>query len=172
MWPSTRESAGMPQLDFSTFPNQIFWVLVTLVVIYLILTRVALPRLSSVLAERQGTLTNDLAAAEDLKRQAAEAEKAYETALATARAEAQEIAAQTRAEIQAELDEAIARADDEISAKAAESETRIAEVQAGARASVEQVARDTVGEIVAIVGGTADAGAIDAAVADRMRGEP
>ncbi len=45
--------AGMPQLDFSTFPNQIFWLLVTLVVIYFVLSRIALPRIGSVLAERQ-----------------------------------------------------------------------------------------------------------------------
>ena len=56
------ESAGMPQLDFSTFANQIFWLVVTLVVIYLVLSKVALPRIASVLAERQGTITNDLGA--------------------------------------------------------------------------------------------------------------
>jgi hypothetical protein len=60
-----------------------------------------LPRIASVLAERQGTLTNDLAAAEDLKRQAVEAEEAYNKALADARAESQRIAEETRAEIQA-----------------------------------------------------------------------
>ena len=58
-------SSGMPQLDFSTYGNQIFWLLVTLVVIYLILSRVALPRIAAILNERQGTITNDLAAAED-----------------------------------------------------------------------------------------------------------
>ena len=41
---------GMPQLDFSTFPNQIFWLVVTLIVMYLILSRVALPRIASILA--------------------------------------------------------------------------------------------------------------------------
>ncbi|MDB4198503.1 F0F1 ATP synthase subunit B', partial [Ascidiaceihabitans sp.] len=61
---------GMPQLDFSTWGNQIFWLVITLVVIYLILSRVALPRIASVLAERQGTITNDIAAAEDLKAKA------------------------------------------------------------------------------------------------------
>ena len=76
---------GMPQLDFSTFPNQIFWLVVTLVVIYLVLSRVALPRIASVLAERSGTITNDLATAEELKLQAVEAEKAYQQALADAR---------------------------------------------------------------------------------------
>ena len=61
------QAVGMPQLDFSTWPNQIFWLLVTLVVIYLVLSRVALPRIGGVLAERKGTITNDLAAAEELK---------------------------------------------------------------------------------------------------------
>ena len=165
------ESAvGMPQLDFSTFPNQIFWLVVTLVVIYLVLSRVALPRVSAVLAERQGTITNDLAAAEDLKRQAADAEAAYEKALADARAEAQQIAAATRAEIQAELDEAIARADTEIAAKAAESEARIAEIQASAAQSVEEVARDTAGEIVGALGGTADSDAVSQAITARIGG--
>ena len=47
------KAAGMPQLDFSTWPNQIFWLLVTLVVIYLVLSRVALPRIGAVLADRK-----------------------------------------------------------------------------------------------------------------------
>ncbi|WP_038650314.1 F0F1 ATP synthase subunit B' [Roseicyclus elongatus] len=164
---------GMPQLDFSTFPNQIFWLVVTLLAIWLILDKVALPRIAAVLAERQGTLTNDLAAAEDLKRQAAEAEKAYDKALADARAEAHRIADETRAEIQAGLAEATARADEQIAAKAAESEARIAEIQASAAQSVEEVARDVTAEIVAAVapGKTVDANAINAAITARMRGQ-
>ncbi len=60
-------SPGMPQLDFSSFPNQIFWLVVTLVVIFLVLSRIALPRISSVLAERASTITNDIAAAEEFR---------------------------------------------------------------------------------------------------------
>jgi F-type H+-transporting ATPase subunit b len=163
---------GMPQLDFATFPNQIFWLVVTLLAIYFILSRVALPRIASVLAERQGTLTNDLAAAEDLKRQAVEAEDAYNKALADARAEAQKIAEETRGVIQGQLNEAIAKADAEISAKAAESETRIAEIQAGAMDSVEEVARDVAGAIVGAIapGQTVDADTIAQAVTARVRG--
>ncbi|UWR48737.1 F0F1 ATP synthase subunit B' [Phaeobacter inhibens] len=163
-------SGGMPQLDFSTYANQIFWLVVTLVVIYFILSRIALPRIAAVLAERQGTITNDLAAAEDLKAKAVEAETAYNQSLADARAEAQRIAAETRAEIQADLDEAIAKADAQIAAKAAESEAVIAEIKAGAIASVEAVAVDTAAEIVATFGGKADEKTVAAAVADRMKG--
>jgi F-type H+-transporting ATPase subunit b len=163
---------GMPQLDFSTFPNQIFWLVVTLVVIWLILDKVALPRIASVLAERQGTLTNDLAAAEDLKRQAAGAEQAYDKALADARAEAHRIGEETRAEIQAGLAEAMARADSEIAAKTADSQARIGEIQASATQSVEDVARDVTADIVSAIapGKTVDADAVTAAVSARMRG--
>ena len=162
---------GMPQLDFSTFPNQIFWLVVTIVVIYLILSRVALPRIGAVLAERQGTITNDIAAAEDLKRQAAEAEDAYNKALADARAEAQAIAAEARAEIMADLADATAKADAEISAKPAESAARIDEIRAGALEAVEIVARDTAAEIVATLAPAAsDEDSIAAAVTARVKG--
>lgn len=164
------EAVGMPQLDFSSWPNQIFWLIVTLVVIYLILSRVALPRIAGILSERAGTITQDLAAAEDLKAKAAEAEEAYTKALADARAEAQRIVAETRAEIQTELDDAIARADAEIAAKSAESEQAIAEIRAGAMEAVKQVAADTASELVSAMGGKADAKAVAAAIADRTKG--
>jgi len=163
---------GMPQLDVGTFPNQIFWLIIALIAMYFILSRVALPRIAAVLAERQGTLTNDLAAAEDLKRQAVEAEDAYNKALADARAEAHKIADEARAEIQAELNDAIAKADAEIAAKAAESEARIAEIQAGALDSVESVARDVAADIAEAVapGQSIDADALAKAVSSRVRG--
>jgi F-type H+-transporting ATPase subunit b len=144
---------GMPQLDFSTWGNQIFWLVITLVVIYLVLSRVALPRIASVLAERQGTITNDIAAAEDLKAKAQDAEAAYDKALIDARAEA-----------------AIVKADTKIAAKAAEGEKVIAEIRAGALENVKDVAKDTAKEIVAAMGGKADAKTITAAVTARMKG--
>lgn len=164
------ESAGMPQLDFSTFPNQIFWLVVTLVVIYWLLSRIALPRISSVLADRQGTISGDLAAAEDYKLKAKDAEAAYEKALADARAQAQKIVAETRAEIQKDLDAATAKADAEISARAAQSEARIGEIRAGALEAVQAVASDAAAEIVAALGGKADAKALAAAVGARVKG--
>ena len=161
---------GMPQLDIGTFPNQILWLVLTLLAIYFILTKIALPRISAVIAERQGTLTNDLAAAEDLKRQAADAEEAYNMALATARAEAQRISQETRDEIQAQLQVEIDKADAEIAAKTAESLTRIAEIEESAAQTAETVARDVAAEIVQALapGQDVDADTIAAAVANRV----
>ncbi|MES2914973.1 MAG: F0F1 ATP synthase subunit B' [Pseudomonadota bacterium] len=163
-------AAGMPQLDFSTWPNQIFWLLVTLVVIYLVLSRIALPRIGAVLADRKGTITNDLAAAEELKQKAVSAEKAYNEALANARTEAAKIVAQAKAEIQKDLDAATAKADAQIAAKAAESEKSIAEIRDGAAAAVSEVARDVAAELVAALGQGADAKTVTAAVTARLKG--
>lgn len=161
---------GMPQLCFEWFPNQMFWLAVTLVVIFLVLSRVALPRIAAILAERQGTITNDIAAAEDLKAKAVQAEDAYNKALADARTEAQAIVAEAKAEIQADLNVAIAKADAEIAAKSAESEKAIAEIRAGAMDAVQTVASDTASELVAALGGKSDASAVADAVTSRMKG--
>lgn len=164
------EATGMPQLDFSTFPNQIFWLVITLIVIYIVLSRVVLPRVDSVLSERQGTITNDISAAEELKQKATEAEAAYNKALQDARTESQRIAAEAKAEIQADLDIAISKADAEIAAKTAEAEKAIAEIRKGAVASVKKVAGDVAKEIVTSMGIKADAKTVTAAVAARMKG--
>ncbi|GFE65221.1 F0F1 ATP synthase subunit B' [Litoreibacter roseus] len=165
------ESAGMPQLDFSTFDNQIFWLVVTLVVIYFILSRIALPRIASVLSERQGTITNDIAAAEDLKQRAVAAEEAYDKALADARSEANKIVADAKAEIQSDLEKAMAEADAEIAAKSAESEKAIAEIRESAKDNAAEVARDIAKDIVAAIApGSIDAKSVTAAVNAKMKG--
>jgi len=161
---------GMPQLCADWFGNQIFWLAITLVLIFFVLSRIALPRIAAILAERQGTITNDIAAAEDLKVKAVEAEEAYQKALVDARAAAQAIVAETKAEIKTELDAAIVKADAEISARAAEGEKAISEIRAGALESVTAVAKDTAKEIVAAMGGKADAKTVTAAVTARMKG--
>lgn len=163
-------ATGLPQLDVTTFPNLIFWLVLALIAIYLIVTRVVQPRIGGVLSERAGTITNDIAAAEELKLKAKEAEAAYNQALADARAEAQRIVAEARAEIQADLDAATAKADAEIAARAAESEKRIGEIREGAVAAVREVAADAAREIVAALGVTADEKAVADAVAVRMKG--
>ncbi len=163
-------SGGMPQLDITTFPNQIFWLLLALVVIYLVLSRVALPRIGGALADRTNAITGDLAAAEELKQKAQDAEAAYEKALADARAEAQGISAKMKEDVQKQLDVEMAKADAEISAKSAEAQAKLAEIRDNALASVNDVATDVAGDIVAAMGGKADAKAVKAAVASRMKG--
>ena len=160
---------GMPQLDFTNWPSQLFWLAVALVVLYLLMARVALPRISSVIEERHDAIESDLDRAADYKRQAEEAEAAYQLALKEARAKAQEIAAETRGAIQKQVQAAMAEADVRISERTAISEKRIAEIRDEAAASVEVVAADTAEALVdTLLPDAADRAAVRAAVAGRL----
>ena len=163
--------SGMPQLDPAIFPNLIFWLVVALVALYLILSKVALPRIGTVMTERNDAISNDIEMAALLKRRAEEAEASYNAALAKARDEAHKIAAEAKAQIDKELGVLMAKADAEIGVKSAESEKRIGEIREGAAKSVEEVARDTAVELVnVLMPGAADAEAVHAAVGRRVKG--
>ncbi|MFD1797479.1 F0F1 ATP synthase subunit B' [Paracoccus aurantiacus] len=164
------QAVGMPQLDITTFGNQIFWLLVTLAVLYWVLSKVALPRIDAVISDRQGAITGDLMQAEEYKKKAKDAEAAYDKALSDARAEAHKIVAAQKADIQKDLDNAIAKADAEIAARTSESEKRIGAIRDSATADARSVARDVTAELVRAFGGNADQGAIDAAVDARLKG--
>lgn len=163
-------ATGMPQLDPTIWPNLIFWLVVSLLLLYFILSRVALPRIGTVLAERQDAISNDLEMAALLRRRAEEAEAAYDKALADAREEANKIADATRASMQDELKAVMAKAEAEIAARSAESEKRIAEIREGAARNVEQVARETAQAIVAALTPNlaGDRHAVDSAVARQL----
>ena len=161
---------GMPQLCTDWASNQIFWLVITLVAIFFVLSRLALPRISAVISERQGTITNDLAAAENLKAEAVKAEETYKKALEDARSEAVRIIEMAKAEIKQELDVAIQKADADISVRAAASEEAIAEIRKDSIANVKLVAIDITSELVKVLGGKADAKTLTSVINARMKG--
>ena len=145
---AAEHGGGLPQLDFSTWPSQIIWLAIALVVLYLILTRIALPKIAATLEERQDTIAGDLDMAAEYNQRAEEAEAAYHAALDKARVEARKIGDQAKSEIQAELGDALAEADKKIGEKTAESVKRIAEIQAEAKVQATTVAKDTAAALV------------------------
>jgi len=165
------QSAGMPQLKFETYPSQLLWLAICLVALYFLMVKIALPRISSVLEERQDAIANDLDRAAELKRKAEGAKESYEAALTEARSKAQEIAANAKAEMQKEVDAATAKADAEIAARTAEGETRISEIRATSMDNIREVAVETTEALIeAISPGAANAKAIAKAVDAQLKG--
>ena len=91
-------------MDASTFPSQIFWLVIFFGLLYLLMSKLALPKMAAVLDKRHKTIEGDLAKAAALKNETEAAVQAYEKALADARAKAQGIAAETRAKMASEMD--------------------------------------------------------------------
>ncbi|MGE0666666.1 MAG: hypothetical protein AB7O49_08920 [Sphingomonadales bacterium] len=164
-----QESGGLPQLDVSRFPPQLFWLAVTFILLYLLMSKLALPRVGDILRAREEKIAGDLNKAEQLNKDADAALKGYEQALAEARAKATEIAARTRAAIQAEADARQADAEARLSAQAAEAEASIRATRDQALSQVREIATDTAVAVVArLLGDQPDAASVDAAVGEEL----
>lgn len=139
---------NFPPFDPSTFAPQLVWLAISFAALYLIMSRIALPRVASVLAERRERIRRDLAEAERLKAETDAALASYEKSLADARGKAQGMAKDMRDRVASEMDRERRRVDDENAARLAETETRIADTKARALANVDQLAAETAGAIV------------------------
>jgi F-type H+-transporting ATPase subunit b len=163
------EKTGLPQLDLTRFPPQLFWLAVTFILLYLLMSQLALPRVGDILRSREEKIAGDLNRAEQLNRDAEAALKGYEQALAEARAKATEIAAQTRAAIQAEADARQAEAEARLAAQAAQAEASIRATRDQALGQVREIANEAAVALVArLLGTQPDAGSIDQAVGEEL----
>lgn len=138
-----------PPLDTAKFPAQLFWLVIFFALLYLLMSKVALPRLSGILERRAAKIEADLARAQALKDETEAAVKAYEKAYADARAKATSIAQDTRARLTAEMDGERAALETTLGEKLAVAEAQIAKSRAAAMKDVDSVAADTAAEIVA-----------------------
>lgn len=135
----------MPQLDPAVWPTQLFWLAITFGILYLVIWRIALPRIGDVLEARQRKLDDDLKKAAALKDEAEAILAEYEKMRADAHASANAVLQKTQNEMKAEAE----RQSHDVAAKLAkqteEAEARIAEAKTAALASLE----GTVSEVVA-----------------------
>ena len=162
----------MPQLDVSTFTPQLVWLAITFVVLYLLMSRLGLPRVNAILEARRKRLDDDLARAAAMKAEAEAVVAAYQRTLAEARAQAQAAIkergdrfAADAAERQRQLAEALAER-----TKAAEREIDAAKERAFA--DIRNVAVDVARSVTEkLTGSAADeaklAPAVDRAMAER-----
>ncbi|MGZ8996542.1 MAG: F0F1 ATP synthase subunit B family protein [Rhodospirillales bacterium] len=116
----------MPQFDPAVWPTQLFWLTVSFVVLYLLMARVALPRISAILEERDFRIGDSLRRAEGLKQDAEAAVAAYEKLMVDARTKAQEQVHSVRERAARDAAERHAELNDRLSAEVAAAETRIA----------------------------------------------
>jgi F-type H+-transporting ATPase subunit b len=163
--PAAQESHSFPPFDPTTFAPQLFWLAITFIGLYVLLSRMALPRISTVLTERKNRIEGDLQEAERLKGETDTALKAYEKALSDARKRAGGIAREVRDTLKSETDAERARAGKIARDSMADAEARIAAAKAQALGNVSTIASDTASEIVRqLIGIDVPPGEVDAAV--------
>ena len=158
------EKPAFPPFETWHYPSQLFWLTITFGGLYLILSRVILPRLGGIIEKRGVTIANALDEAAKLNDQATEAQKALELRLAEARNSARETANEARSKIEAEIAAETRKVDEQIEEKLAAAEARIAEDRAKALSSVGEIAEKAARAMTGRFGVSASDEAVSAAV--------
>jgi F-type H+-transporting ATPase subunit b len=159
-----------PPFQREHFPSQVVWLVLTFILLYVLMSRIALPRIGAIVAERGRRIADDLKAAQGFKEQSEAANAAYEKALADARARAQSIANATRDRHAAEAQESQKSLEAQLHEKLAAAERSIAATRTAAMGNVRTIAADTASAIVERLIGKAPAEQeVAAAVADVIK---
>ncbi len=146
--PAGEHGRGFPPFDPHSFPSQLLWLTLTFIALYLLMARLALPRIASIIEERRRHIDDDLAQAQQLKASSDAAIAAHEKALNDARGQAQGLASETRAKAAAAAQERRKAVDAKLHLQIAASEKTIAATRATAMSQLGGIAEDTAGAIV------------------------
>jgi F-type H+-transporting ATPase subunit b len=159
-----------PPFNKETFASQLIWLAITFVLLYVLMARVALPRVGGIIAARSGKIASDLSNAQKLKDDTDTAIAAYEKKLADARANAQTIAGQTRDKLMGEADQRRKTLEVSLQQKLDEAERTIAATRTAAMSNVSSIASDAAKAIVErLTGAPASEKAVADAVADVLK---
>ena len=162
---------AFPPFEASTFASQLVSFAIAFIVLYVIVSRIALPRVGSLLETRQNAIDGDLAEAQKLKDESDAALKAYETELATARSKAQAIGNDTREKLSAQSEAERKALEQRLTEKLDAAEKSIAATRQTAMGNVRSIATDAAAAIVQHLTGTRpDGGTVDAAVDASLKG--
>lgn len=160
-----------PPFETSTFASQLVSLAIAFVALYLIVSRIALPRVGGVIDARQNKIDGDLAAAQKFKDESDAAIKAYEADLAAARSRAQAISNETREKLNAQSDAERKTLEEKLAHKLADAEKTIAATRASAMSNVRGIAADAATSIVQRLTGVApDAKSVQTAVDATLKG--
>ena len=160
----------MPQFDIATFPSQIIWLAISFVVLYILMARVALPRIGNVLAERQDKIDDNLAAAEEMRATAQADAEAYDKSLALARSEARAAIQETAREVSSDAQAKSEQLGQRLAAQIKTAEAEIERAKTAARASIRDAAVGVAQAATQRLIGTTPSEQTTAAAVDRALG--
>jgi F-type H+-transporting ATPase subunit b len=161
----------MPQFDPAVWSPQLIWLAISFVALYFLMARVALPRISDVLEEREFKISDALRKAEGLRDDAEDAAAEYEKMMADARAKAQDEVRAVRERAAAEAAKRHAELNERLAADIAAAEGRIADARDKAVAGVREIAEElSAAAIERLLGEKADPKSVATAVDASMKG--
>jgi F-type H+-transporting ATPase subunit b len=148
-----QEKKGLPQLKIETFASQIFWLLVSFVLMYVAMAKMTLPKMAKILSVRESTRTNNLERAKELSDSAEKLRDGYERDLRHAHDKAHTLITQTEQAMSKETTARQAEFLENTKTRIADAEAKIKQAKDEALKSLNDVALDATIETVKRVSG-------------------
>jgi len=164
------ESGGMPQLNPEFWVSQIFWLVLTFGIMYLVLSKLILPKISNNLESRKSQILENIEAAEKQREDSETKLKEYDQIILKSKTEANSMFNQVREkaikDINAKRDVLDKQIDDEIS----KAEEEIQALRDNAPDKINKIAIDTSSELLQkLIGAEVNNSSISAIVDDLSR---
>ena len=145
---SNNGAVGMPQLDFSTFPNQIFWLIIFCVILFAIVKLFIIPRMEDIFANRRKIIDGNVAKAEEIRLRVGEIEKQIEEELRKAKAQCDDIMSTSGNNIKEQMSIALEDSKIATSQLIEEAEERLKTLRDGSETAIEKISEDLAAEII------------------------
>jgi len=145
---SNNDTVGMPQLDFSTFPNQIFWLVVFCIVLFAIVKFFIIPRMEDIFANRRKIIDGNIAKAEEIRLRVGEIEKQIEEDLKKTKLQCDEIMNTSGNNIKEQMTLALEDSKIATSQLINEAEGRLKELREGSDTAIEKISEELATEII------------------------
>ncbi|RMF12690.1 MAG: F0F1 ATP synthase subunit B' [Alphaproteobacteria bacterium] len=150
--PSSEEGPNFPPFDVTTFQPQVVWLAISFVLFYVILSRLVLPRIQRVMAEREERIAADLDEAERLHKELEELKEAIAERLAEARTRAQGILARARDEMREKSERELAALEERLGQRIRDAEDEIARAKDEILGRIDEIAHEAVHGVFARLG--------------------
>ena len=145
---SNNGTVGMPQLDFSTFPNQIFWLVIFCIILFAIVKLFIIPRMEDIFANRRKIIDGNIAKAEEIRLRVSEIEKQVDEELRKAKAQCDDIMNTSGNNIKEQMSLALEDSKIATSQLIEEAEERLKTLRDGSETAIEKISEDLATEII------------------------
>ena len=164
------ESGGMPQLNPEFWISQIFWLTLTFGILYLVLSKLILPKISANLESRKSQISENIEAAEKQREDSETKLKEYEEIITKNRLDAKTIFHQAREKVLKDINAKREVLDKQIDEEIVKAEEEIKTLRESAPDKINKIAIETSFELVQkLIGAEVNNSSISAIVDDLSR---
>ena len=164
------ESSGMPQLNPEFWVSQIFWLILTFGILYLVLSKIVLPKISENLETRKSQIVENIETAEKQRKESEDKIKQFEKIILESKIEAKNFFNEKRQKVLEDIAKKRSALEEDIDSEIGAAEVEINKLRNTSGDKINKIAIETSSELIRqLIGEDVNSSSISAIVEDQLR---